>query len=131
MSRRKNPAFLLLPFFAAGGAALYLLRRKKAPATSSKPTSGDPLGVDPVGGQSHGGCYVVITTAAGPLTIRAEATMDSPAVGTVPKGMTVLVDRTQSGGPVQGVNGYNHSWHHLADGRGFISSAFTSPLDCS
>lgn len=124
--RRKNPAFLLLPFLAAGGAAVYLLRRKKAPATSSKPTSGDPLGLDSVGGQSSGGCYVVITTAAGPLTIRAEATTSSLPVGSVPRGMAVLVDRTVHGEQVNGSSG----WHHLADGRGFISGAFTSTLDC-
>lgn len=126
MSRRKNPVFLLWPFFAAGGAALYLLRRKKALATSSKPTGGDPLGVESINNRSTGGCYVVITTAAGPLTIRAEATTSSPPVGTVPRGMAVLVDLTVHGEPVNG----SSTWHRLADGRGFICGAFTSSLDC-
>jgi uncharacterized protein YgiM (DUF1202 family) len=124
--RRKNPSGSALFLVAAGGAALYLLLRKKAPATSSKPTGGDPLGVDPVGSDpaglvGAGTCAsVVITTATDSLTIRADATTSSRAVGTVAKGATVAVDRSVTG---QSANG-STTWYHLADGRGFIAGGY-------
>jgi hypothetical protein len=131
MAKRRNnpPTTGLLLSLVAGGALLYLLLRKKEPAKALPPGGKPPIGSDPLGigtgtdtGTGTGACAsVVITTVTDSLTIRADATTASRAVGTVAKGATVAVDRSVTG---QSANG-STTWYHLADGRGFIAGGYS------
>jgi hypothetical protein len=76
----------------------------------------------PIGGNPPAGCVnVLITTVSDSLTVRAAPNTTSRPVGTVARGATVAVDAQVTGESVSG----NTTWYHLADGRGYISGAFS------